>query len=206
MGNHGAAGGISERRHSSCSSLCSGSVTAVLYAISCYIGPRYNGTRMCFCLIFTDKLLLSKARVNSFFAIQFQFQYMYHDCQFQFLFTPQPSGLEGYCCHGPGGRAAAKLVELISLVTARQIFSIRSSVELSKPVVVHRHDHLPIGPIWVRWMVLAHLRWQSTYSHTHFECLYFYLDLQYSNLHFTTLWTKVGKYISQPIRFQISAI
>ena len=161
MGNHGVAGGISERRYSSCSSLCSGSVTAVLYAISCYIGPRYNGTRMCFCLIFTDKLLLSKARVNSFFAIQFQFQYMYLDCQFQFLFTPQPSGLEGYCCHGPGGRAAAKLAEL------------------SKPVVVHRHGHLPIGPIWVRWMVLAHLRWQSTYCHTHFECLYFYLDLQY---------------------------
>ena len=39
------------------------------------------------------------------------------------LFTPQPSGLEGYCRHGPGGRAgrraagraAAKLAEPISL-------------------------------------------------------------------------------------------
>ena len=29
--------------------------------------------------------------------------------------TPQPSGLEGYCRHGPGGRAAAKLAEPISL-------------------------------------------------------------------------------------------
>ena len=33
-------------------------------------------------------------------------------------------------------------------VTARQIFSIRSSVELSRPVVVHCHGHLPICPIW----------------------------------------------------------
>ena len=42
---------------------------------------------------------------------------------FWLLFTPQPSGLEGYCRHGPGGRAggraagraAAKLAEPISL-------------------------------------------------------------------------------------------
>ena len=33
-------------------------------------------------------------------------------------------------------------------VTAWQIFSIRSSVELSRPVVVHCHGHLPICPIW----------------------------------------------------------
>ena len=33
-------------------------------------------------------------------------------------------------------------------VTAWQIFSIRSSVELSRPVVVHRHGHLSICPIW----------------------------------------------------------
>ena len=39
------------------------------------------------------------------------------------VFTPQPSGLEGYCRHSPGGRAggravgraAAKLAEPISL-------------------------------------------------------------------------------------------
>ena len=33
-------------------------------------------------------------------------------------------------------------------VTAWRIFSIRSSVELSRPVVVHCHGHLPICPIW----------------------------------------------------------
>ena len=32
--------------------------------------------------------------------------------------------------------------------TARRIFSIRSSVELSKPLVVHCHGHLPICLIW----------------------------------------------------------
>ena len=33
-------------------------------------------------------------------------------------------------------------------VTAWRIISIRSSVELSRPVVVHCHGHLPICPIW----------------------------------------------------------
>ena len=33
-------------------------------------------------------------------------------------------------------------------VTAWWIFSIWSSVELSRPVVVHCHGHLPICPIW----------------------------------------------------------
>ena len=72
----------------------------MLYTISCYIGPRYNGTGLCFCQSFTDKLPLSK--VNSLFAIQFQLQ-------FQFLFiTLQPSGLEGYCHTGTAGRAGGQ--------------------------------------------------------------------------------------------------
>ena len=33
-------------------------------------------------------------------------------------------------------------------VTTWQIFSVPSSVELSRPVVVHCHGHLPICPIW----------------------------------------------------------
>ena len=33
-------------------------------------------------------------------------------------------------------------------VTAWRIFTVRSSVELSRPVVVHCHGHLPICPIW----------------------------------------------------------
>ena len=32
--------------------------------------------------------------------------------------------------------------------TAGGIFSIRSSIELSRPVVVQRQDHLPIRPMW----------------------------------------------------------
>ena len=32
--------------------------------------------------------------------------------------------------------------------TAWRIFSIRSSVELSRPLVVHCHGHLPMCPIW----------------------------------------------------------
>ena len=33
-------------------------------------------------------------------------------------------------------------------ITAWRIFSIRSSVELSRPLVVHCYDHLPICPTW----------------------------------------------------------
>ena len=35
--------------------------------------------------------------------------YMPHE---QFVFTPQPSGLEGYCRHGPGGRPGGRLPNL----------------------------------------------------------------------------------------------
>ena len=35
-------------------------------------------------------------------------------------------------------------------VTASQIFSVRSSVELSRPVVVHCHGHVSICPIWAK--------------------------------------------------------
>ena len=65
------------------------------------------------------------------------------------LFTPQPSGLEGYCRHGPGGRAGGcQTCGTHISVTAWRIFSIRSSVELSRPLVVHCYGHLPICPIW----------------------------------------------------------
>ena len=29
-------------------------------------------------------------------------------CTVSLVFTPQPSGLEGYCRHGPGGRAGGR--------------------------------------------------------------------------------------------------
>ena len=65
------------------------------------------------------------------------------------IFTPQPSGLEGYCRHGPGGRAGGcQTCGTHISVTSWWIFSIRSSVELSRPVVVYCHGHLPICPIW----------------------------------------------------------
>ena len=69
------------------------------------------------------------------------------------LFTPQPSGLEGYCRHGPGGRAGGRAGGCQTCgthisVTTWWIFSVRGSMELSRPVVVHCHAHLPICPIW----------------------------------------------------------
>ena len=107
------------------------------------------------------------------------------------LFTPQPSRLKGYCHHGQGSHVGGLLGRrsggrtggcqpcgnYIS-VTAWQIFN-RSSVELSRPVVVHCHGHLPICPIWAcpwaknwvqilriaylwnRWMDLPHLKFHG---------------------------------------------
>ena len=65
------------------------------------------------------------------------------------FFTPQPFGLEGYCRHGSGGRAGGcQTCGTHISVTTWLIFSIRSSMELSRPVVVHCHGNLPICPIW----------------------------------------------------------
>ena len=73
------------------------------------------------------------------------------------LITPQSSGLEGYCRHGPGGRAGGLVGGRAGgcqtcgthiSVTAWWIFSVRSSMELPRPVVVHCHAHLPICSIW----------------------------------------------------------
>ena len=48
-----------------------------------------------------------------------------------------------------GGRAGGCQTCGIHIsVTAWWIFSIRSSVELSRPVGVHCHGHMPICPIW----------------------------------------------------------
>ena len=65
------------------------------------------------------------------------------------LFTPQPFGLEGYCRHGPGGPpGGCQTCGTHISVTAWWIFSIWSSVELSRLIVVHCHGHLPKWPIW----------------------------------------------------------
>ena len=49
----------------------------------------------------------------------------------------------------PGGRAGGcQTCGTHIFVTAWRIFSIRSFVELTRPVVVHCHGHLPTCPIW----------------------------------------------------------
>ena len=61
-----------------------------------------------------------------------------------------PPGWRGIVVTGwAGGRAGGcQTCGTHISVTAWWIFSIRSSVELSRPVVVHRHGHLPICPKW----------------------------------------------------------
>ena len=81
------------------------------------------------------------------------------------LFTPQPSGLEGYC-HGPGGRPGGRAGGCQTCgthisVTAWWIFSIRSSVELSRPGV-HCHGHMPICPIHGPKLVKFATNWVQT--------------------------------------------
>ena len=67
------------------------------------------------------------------------------------LFTPQPSGLEGYCRHGPGGRAGGRaggwLPDLRNPYLCNRLMDfLWSSMELSRPVVVHCHGHCPFAP------------------------------------------------------------
>ena len=67
--------------------------------------------------------------------------------------TPQPSGLKGYCHHGLGRRVGDRAGGCLNCgihisVTAGQICSIQSFVELSRPVAVHCYGYLPICPIW----------------------------------------------------------
>ena len=79
------------------------------------------------------------------------------------LFTPQPSGLEGYCCHGPGGRAGGcQTCGTHISVTGWRIFSIPSSVELSFTHLLHMG--LPMGQKlvkfatnWVQTLRIAYL-------------------------------------------------
>ena len=108
-----------------------------------------------------------KSRVNEALSIFCEYRCILekNDCVIRmfdwyylvFLFTPQPSGLEGYCHHGLGRRMATSRGGQASgyqtcgtriSVTAWRIVSVRRSVELSRPVVVCCHDHLPICPIW----------------------------------------------------------
>ena len=68
------------------------------------------------------------------------------------LFTPQPFGLEGLSSYpsgcGAGWQAGPKICGIHISGTAERIFSVQSSVELSRPVVVQHHDHLPICSMW----------------------------------------------------------
>ena len=57
-----------------------------------------------------------------------------------------PSGWRGIVVTGRAGGCQTCGTHIS--VTTWRIFSIRSSMELSRPVVVHCHDYLPICPIW----------------------------------------------------------
>ena len=69
------------------------------------------------------------------------------------------SRLEGYCCYGPGRQAGGyQTCWTHTSVTAWWIFSVPSSVELSRPVVVHSwsfahlpHMGLPMGQKLVKF-------------------------------------------------------
>ena len=67
------------------------------------------------------------------------------------LFLPlSPSGWRGIVVtvRAGGWAGGCQICGTHISVTAWRIFSIRSSVELSRPVVLHCHSHLPICPIW----------------------------------------------------------
>ena len=101
-------------------------------------------------------------------------------------FTHQPFGLEGYCRHGSGVRAGlCQICGTRISVTALRIFSIRSSMELSRPVAVHCHGHLPICPIWAcTWakkLVKFAINWAQTLRNAYlWNC---WMDLPHLKFH-----------------------
>ena len=65
-----------------------------------------------------------------------------------FLFYPSALRAGGVLSSRSGRAGGCQTCGTHISVTAWWIFSIRSSVELSRPVGVHCHGHMPICPIW----------------------------------------------------------
>ena len=81
-----------------------------------------------------------------------------HTCQVLTAFYPSALRAGGVLSSWSGRRAGGcQTCRTHISLTAWWIFSIRSSVELSRPVVVHRHGHLPICPIWACGKNLSNL-------------------------------------------------
>ena len=102
-------------------------------------------------LISFQKILPSPtAFINQYYNILLR---LYIYISYHYIFYPSARRAEGYCRHGSGGRPGGRAGGCQTCgthisVTAWRIFSIRSSMELSRPVVVHCHGNLPICPIW----------------------------------------------------------
>ena len=60
---------------------------------------------------------------------------------------PQTFRLEGYCRTASGGPVGGQVSHISE--NAGRIFSIRSSMELSGPVIAQRHGYLSICPTWI---------------------------------------------------------
>ena len=67
-------------------------------------------------------------------------------CNLFQMFTPQPSGLEGYCHHGPGGRPDGRLPDLRNLYLCNRLMDYLHSKFCG--IVWACHCHLPICPLW----------------------------------------------------------
>ena len=67
-------------------------------------------------------------------------------CNLFQIFTPQPSGLEGYCHNGPGGRPDGRLPDLRNLYLCNRLMDYLHSKFCG--IVWACHRHLPICPLW----------------------------------------------------------
>ena len=123
----------------------------------CYQKTPQMGIRQLLCCVKQDELwTISCLLNNSYWCLHtggeewnFHLLIFFLSIFQQFNWYPQPSGLEGYCRHGPGGRAGGcQTCRPHISVTGGRIFSTWSFVELSRPLVVHCHGHLHICPIW----------------------------------------------------------
>ena len=100
---------------------------------------------------YVDVLVCRRFSLSTFRFLDVLTSYTYKRVHFDTPNPFYPSALRagGVLSSRVGGRAGGcQTCGTHISVTAWWIFSIRSSVELSRPVVVHRHDHLPICPKW----------------------------------------------------------
>ena len=108
----------------------------------------YKRSKLYSCILFIHTHLMNTHISRLLSAWQFLWYILMNDYIMLQIFYPSALRAGRVLSSRSGRAGVCQTCGTHISVTAWWIFSIRSSVELSRPVVVHRHGHLPICPIW----------------------------------------------------------